>query len=145
MNIEESTASCNGREGVGDAEEFVECCGYYAWYAFEGWISLQAAVDSSQVLAEQWGLASELGQDEVQRLMGDAFERGRAGWRAPWLKAIGRTTTAVAQAISPQHVPAATVKAFLLMVNLGNPDQLAAWLHEHSEHARDLYAVLEAA
>ena len=59
---------------LGDLEDFIECCEVHAWFWFEGWIPLQAAVDNLQWLAERWGLVDEgPGQDRIQLTMSRAF------------------------------------------------------------------------
>lgn len=61
------------RPVLGDIEDFVECCGYQAWFLSRGWIDLHTAVDNMQRLAELWGLVEDHGQDRVQAALAGAL------------------------------------------------------------------------
>ncbi|HEV2159575.1 hypothetical protein [Bradyrhizobium sp.] len=58
---------------LGDFEDFLEICGFEAWYVERGWKSKQLAVDQLQTLAELWGLIDDVGQDRVQAVMAAPF------------------------------------------------------------------------
>src|SRR5689334_17153816 len=63
-------------EVLGDIEDFDECCAQQRWFVDEGWVTKHVAVDNLQLLAESDGYVDQLGQDEVQRIMAEAFAPG---------------------------------------------------------------------
>jgi hypothetical protein len=142
--------------------EFAECCGYQRWFVDEGWISLQLAVDNLQLLAESAGYVDLLGQDEVQRLMSEAFaptedlpadyaklvmqweltdERDR--WK--WTGELPPVQQAAAIKKPPYRTPQSVFDAFNVVSNSGDRERIAAWLRNHPDDALALLETLEAA
>lgn len=142
--------------GLGDIDDFAECCEVHAWFVAEGWISLQIAVDNLQSLAERWHLIEEHGQEAVQALiafcpvpvevpsdyaakivrqweLADPRDRWQLTGELP--PAPEAVPTAVARA---RGVPTSTIEAFKHVVSVGNPDRLAKWLRDHSDVAAAL-------
>lgn len=144
-------------------EEFAERCADQRWFVDEGWVEKQTAVDNLQLLAESAGYVDELGQDEVQRLMGEAFAPvqelppdyaatlvmqweladPRDRWR--WTGELPPVEQAAAIEKPLRRTPQATVDAFQYVVSLADPDRLAAWLRNHPDDAPVLLETLEAA
>ncbi|MGV7215902.1 hypothetical protein [Bradyrhizobium sp. UFLA05-112] len=59
---------------LGDFEDFLDVCGFEAWYVERGWKSKHLAVDQLQELAWLWDLIpDESAQDRVQAAMAAAF------------------------------------------------------------------------
>ncbi|UQR67717.1 hypothetical protein LRP30_21760 [Bradyrhizobium sp. C-145] len=59
---------------LGDFSDFLEVCGFEAWFVERGWKPKQLAVDQLQNLAWLWDLThDEFEQDRVQAAMGAAF------------------------------------------------------------------------
>jgi hypothetical protein len=56
---------------------FRERCSARATLVANGLMDLQTAVDGMQEVAATQGLLAEHGQDEIQRVLGDAFSRAR--------------------------------------------------------------------
>ncbi|MEH2546652.1 hypothetical protein V1283_003297 [Bradyrhizobium sp. AZCC 2262] len=147
------------------ATEFAECCGYQRWFVDEGWVNIQTAVDNLQLLAECAGYVDELGQDECQRLMSEAFAPAvelpsdyarqlvmqwelndpRDSWR--WTGELPPKPEPQPEwpARRPYKTPEATINAFNYVMALGDPDRLAAWLRNHPDDAPALLDTLEAA
>lgn len=144
-------------------EEFVECCAIQRWLVDEGSVAKQVAVDNLQLLAESAGYVDELGQDEVQRLMGEAFAPvqelppdyaatlvmqweladPRDRWR--WTGELPPVEQAAAIVKPPHRTARSTLDAFHFVMGLGDPERLAAWLRNHPDDALVLLETLEAA
>lgn len=146
-----------------DATEFAECCAMRRWFVDEGWISLQTSVDDMQYLAEHWGLVDEIGQDEVQRIIAEAFMPAEdlpsdyaaqlvMAWelddpRDRWKRTgeLPPVWQAAAIAKPAYRTPQSTIDAFGYVLSLGDGERLAAWLREHPTDAPALLETLEAA
>lgn len=146
---------------LGDVHDFIECCDQHVWFCNEGWISLHTAVDNLQALAERWGLVDEIGQDEVQRLMANAFAPAAsidlpadyaaqivrlwelADPRDSW-KHTGEPPPAPVDGERKQalYTPArSTIDAFWFVVRQGDPDHLMSWLAQHPADAPHLHEI----
>lgn len=145
------------------ADEFAKCCASHLRFLDERWVEKQVSVDILQIFAESAGYLDELGQDEVQRLMGEAFTPvedlpsdyasqllmqweladPRDRWR--WTGELPPVQQASVIARPRRRTPQATVDAFRFVVSLGDADHLAAWLRNHPEDAEALVETLEAA
>lgn len=146
-----------------DATEFSECCAMRRWFVDEGWMSLPASVDDMQHLAEHWRLVDEIGQDEVQRIMAEAFmpagdfpsdyaarlvmawelDDPRDRWR--WTGEMPPVRQASTIEKAPFRTPQSTIDAFGFVVGTGDTERLTAWLRNHPDHATALLETLEAA
>ncbi|MCP2210619.1 hypothetical protein [Bradyrhizobium diazoefficiens] len=145
------------------ADEFAKCCASQRWFVDEGWVEKQVAVDILQFFAEAAGYLDELGQDEVQLLMAEAFAPiealpsdyaatlvmqweladPRDRWR--WTGELPPVQKAAAIERPPYRTAQSTVDAFHFVMSLADPERLAAWLRNHSDDALVLLETLEAA
>lgn len=142
---------------------FEELCRDYVGWWLDGILEKSDAVDCVQRHAELWGVVDELSQDEVQRLMSEAFtpaeelpsdypsqlvmQWGLADHRDRW-----RWTGELPPAPTPELKRSATYKpadstiwAFEYVLSLEDPERLAAWLRNHPNDAPTLVGMLEAA
>ncbi|TYL87837.1 hypothetical protein FXB38_03195 [Bradyrhizobium cytisi] len=121
------------------------------------------AVDNLKQIAELAGYVDELGQDEVQRLMSEAFAPAEElpsdyapqlvmQWELADLRDAWRWTGELppvqqtARIEKPSYRTAqATVDAFHFVLSLGDPERLAAWLRNHPDDASSLIGTLEEA
>jgi hypothetical protein len=96
--------------------------------------TIHEAVDVLQRDAEASGLVDEIGQDEVQRILGEAFAEMR-----PELDVAEVVPDALPDDdSSEQHgVPKSTLDAAAWLVfQAGNPQRFEAWLLKHSAAER---------
>jgi hypothetical protein len=122
--------------GPSGREIFAARCQARAYLFAAGEIGLHEAVDVLQHDAEATGLVDELGQDEVQRILAEAFDVDIVPDISP-----GRhsTVSAVpAENLDPQQhgVANATLQAAEYLVRLDNPKGFEAWLLRHSPAER---------
>ncbi|GMP11843.1 hypothetical protein [Bradyrhizobium sp. TM239] len=145
------------------AEEFARCCASQRWFVDEGWVEKQVAVDILQIFAEAAGYLDDLGQDEVQRRMGEAFAPiedlpsdyasqllmqweladPRDRWR--WTGEMPPVLQVTAIEKPQRRTSQATVDAFRYVASLGDADRLAGWLRNHPDDAASLLETVEAA
>ncbi|MDA9415705.1 hypothetical protein XH81_12755 [Bradyrhizobium sp. CCBAU 25360] len=145
------------------AEEFAECCADQRWFVDNGWVTKQVAVDNLQLLAECAGYVDDLGQDEVQRLMGEAFAPiedlpsdyasqllmqweladPRDRWR--WTGELPPVQQVSTIEKTPYRTAQSTIDAFHVVLSAGDPDRIANWLHNHQADAPALFKSVEAA
>jgi hypothetical protein len=78
MTAAAATAEITTVEPVTAVDIFRARCEARAMLYAAGALELHEAVDILQYFAVRTGLVDELGQDQVQRLMSDAFARWRA-------------------------------------------------------------------
>jgi hypothetical protein len=93
------------------------------WQAGE-FADLPTAVDELQAAAERDGLVSELGQDEVQRILAAAFAASADMVPDVDNQPIGR------------GVAKSTLEAAGYLIRQGNVDRLHTWLTRHSAEER---------
>lgn len=137
------------------ATEFAESCGYQRWFVEEGWVPKWKAVDNLQLLAEEGGFVADLGQDEVQRLMSEAFAPvlelpsdyasqlvmqwkladPRDRWR--WTGELPPKPEPQPEwpARKPYKTAQATLDAFRFVLRSGDQEQITAWLRNHPDDA----------
>jgi len=145
------------------AQEFAKCCASQRWFVDKGWVEKQVAADILQIFAEATGYLDDLGQDEVQRLMGEAFAPiedlpsdyasqllmqweladPRDRWR--WTGELPPAQQVVVIEKLHRCTPQATIDAFHYVLSLGDPERLAAWLRHHPDDAPALFKSVEAA
>ncbi|PDT57109.1 hypothetical protein CO678_35105 [Bradyrhizobium diazoefficiens] len=121
------------------------------------------AVDCIQRHAMLAGIVDEIGQDEVQRLMGEAFAPvddlpsdyasqlvmqweladPRDRWRWTGEQPPAQQVAAVEKA--PHRTSQSTIDAFHFVLSLGDSERLAAWLSQHPNDAPALFKSVEAA
>lgn len=108
------------------------------WQANE--LDLREAIDELQAVAVRDGLVAELGQDEVQRLMVEAFAPVRAD-----LRKVADSPDLVPDPLPDlppaRRVPISTLWTAEYLVREGDPEQLREWLAKHSREQRA--AILE--
>src|SRR5262245_15663123 len=97
---------------------------------------LHEAVDELQASAVRDGLVAKLGQDEVQRILADAFASVRNDLPKSGDIAPDPIETA------PNHdsvadVPISTLQAAEYLVELGDLERFRAWFDRHSTEERD--------
>lgn len=68
-----SPAQIIAPEPIATLEEFTECADFYAWCLQTGILQKSVAADCAQRHAELWGMVDAFGQDEIQRIMAQAF------------------------------------------------------------------------
>jgi hypothetical protein len=139
--------------------EFAECCGYQRWFIDERWITKQVAVDNLQFLAEHGGYVGELGQDEVQGLMAEAFtdlpndyaaalvmrwEMADPRDRWQWVGELPPAPEPTTAPVPAYRTPPSVVDAFWVVLRRGDPDYLARWLLEHPRDASFLKQIWQA-
>jgi hypothetical protein len=89
---------------------------------------LQEVVDGLQADAERTGLVDELGQDQVQRMMAEAF--------AIVPKQTPISTLTSIPISSPKGAAASTLQAADYLVQQKDPARLKAWLAKHMRTER---------
>jgi hypothetical protein len=104
-----------------------------ALLVYAGELSLPDAVDALQQAAEAYGLVQSLGQDEVQRLIAEAFE--------PWLELEDLVPDALPDAPPRCDVAQSTLDAAVYLIGQNDPQRLEAWLLRHN--AAERAAVVE--
>jgi hypothetical protein len=116
--------------------DFKELCLDYADWWHQGILEKIDAVDCVQRHAELWGVVDEIGQDEVQRLIAEAFAPAAVTEPEP----------------SPERAPPrrystrqSTIDAFNYVVGLGDAQRLADWLRNHPNDSAVLLQQVEAA
>jgi hypothetical protein len=146
------------------ATEFAECCGYQVWFLDEAWVSKQIAVDNCQLLAERGGYVDELGQDECQRLMSEAFApvielpsdyasqlvmqweladpRDRWRWTGEMPPKPEQREWPVRK---PYRTPETVIDAFHIVLQSSDAEHLSAWLRDHRDDTPALLKIMEAA
>jgi hypothetical protein len=103
-----------------------------------GQLSLHEAVDELQTYAEQAGLIDRIGQEEVQRIMGEAFALAEP------LPDVPPPPEPEARQRPPAYRTAAsTVDAFWYLISLNDLKRLKAWLANHPADAPTLLELLE--
>ncbi|OPH83038.1 hypothetical protein [Nitrobacter vulgaris] len=142
------------------AAEFGQAAAVLRWFTDMQWLDKRIAIDCLQALAESAGVVDELGHDEVQRRVADAFAPTemmefdcdallvmqwkladpRDRWRRPGELPENRKTLP-----AKYRTPQSTVDAFKFIVRTGSADDLAAWLRRHPDDAPALVGLLEAA
>jgi hypothetical protein len=148
---------------MSSAEEFAESCARQRWFADEGWVSLQVAVDILQLFAESAGYVDEIGQDEVQRIMAEAFmvaedlsddyasqlvmqwelDDPRDRWR--WTGELPPVQRGAPITKTPYRTSQSTIDAFNFAARCGDPARIADWLRNHPDDLFFLVQTLEAA
>lgn len=148
---------------MSSAEEFAESCARQRWFVDDGSVSLQVAADILQLFAESAGYVDELGQDEVQRIMAEAFmpaedlpsdyvaqlvmqwelDDPRDRWK--WTGELPPVQQAAEIAMPTYRTPQSTIDAFHFVMNTGDRERLAAWLRNHPDDLPLLFKLVEAA
>ncbi|QQN62123.1 hypothetical protein JIR23_21230 [Bradyrhizobium diazoefficiens] len=148
---------------MSSAEEFAESCARQRWFVDDGSVSLQVAADILQLFAESAGYVDELGQDEVQRIMAEAFmpaedlpsdyvaqlvmqwelDDPRDRWK--WTGELPPVQQAAQIAEPTCRTPQSTVDAFHFVMNTGDRERLATWLRNHANDLSSFFKLVEAA
>ncbi|MCP2125798.1 hypothetical protein [Bradyrhizobium ottawaense] len=142
---------------------FEELCRDYVGWWLDGILEKSDAVDCVQRHAELWGVVDEIGQDEVQRLMAEAFAPAeelpsdcashllmqweladpRDRWR--WTGELPPVQQAATIDKPVYRTAQSTIDAFHYVLSLGDRERLAAWLLNHPDDAPAFFKSVEAA
>jgi hypothetical protein len=148
VNVYQSAPISNAHSPriFGDVQDYIDVCAIEAWYFKESLKPLQLAVDQLQSLAALWGIIDRVGQDLVQAIMAEAFGRGRVCEIDKYdNRGKDDIRPAPLEDTRPRRgrVAQSTIDAFRLVLSLGKPDALAAWLSDHPKDAVHLLKLLE--
>jgi hypothetical protein len=147
-------------------EIFRERCEARAQLVAHGLHSLQDSVDTLQLAAERQGLVQQYGQDEVQRILAEAFAKvdkpGRkiivSTLARPFTKLTElerlailrqchdleqRTRAPIDEPRPPCRTAASTINAFWYVVGLRDQGRFKAWLADHPQDAPFLLKLME--
>jgi hypothetical protein len=150
-------------------EVFTERCWARALLVREGVMEFQDAVDGLQNCAVAFGLVNRFGQDEIQRIMAEAFgeelpeleagvaemvrrlelqdprDRWQHAGEAPPPDIVRNSDIAGPQEAKPKsyRTPKSTIDAFFHVERLGDVERLRAWLANHPKDAPYLLTLLE--
>jgi hypothetical protein len=142
-------------------EVFKERCWARALLVREGAMAFHEAVDGLQNAAEAYGLVERIGQDEIQRVLAEAFNQDisdlqsgvddivrrleladpRDAWKhtgeAPPPASVRNSDIGGTPQVKPRpyKTPASTVAAFRYVLSLDDPEALKKWLSEHPNDA----------
>jgi hypothetical protein len=148
-------------------EAFKARCWAKALLVSEGLMDFHEAVDGLQNAAVAFRLAERVGQDEVQRILAEAFgeelpelqsgvddilrqmemQDPRDAWRhtgeAPPPASIRNSAITEPPNPRPYRTPRGTIQAFWYVVNLADEAKLTAWLDAHPKDEKFLLKLLE--
>ena len=144
--------------------EFTALCAEAAQAVAEGGISVADAADRLQDRALYTALIEAIGQDEVQRLMSDAFAptpdlpsdyvyqlvRGweladdRDRWRRTGELPPAPQPTPEWPPRRPHSTPQSVIDAFFLVLGTGDADRLSSWLAAHPRDVSNLHELWRA-